>query len=53
MVEEQVGKHLLSSFILFDSLIVAQIAQAGFKPMDKHYFLDLQILALSEMCWNS
>lgn len=49
MVEEPVGKHLLTSF-LFVSVIIAQVATAGL--MATHAVLALQILAL-KMCWDS
>ena len=54
MVEEPIGKDLLTSFILFDSLYgSSSTVKAGLKAMVKQDFLDLQILARSETCWDS
>lgn len=48
MIEEPIGKDLLTFFTLFDSVLVAQLAQEGLKHTAKHELLELQIFALSE-----
>ena len=54
MVEEPTGKDLLTSFILFDSLYSSSsTVKAGLKAVVKQDFLNLQILARSETCWDS